>query len=146
MCSRRWSDDSGSAALEFMSVGLLLTIPLIYLVIALAQLQAGALAVEGAARNAARTVALHGEAGIPTAQVATELALADAGLAGATHGMAVDCAGDCAAPGGRVTVEVRAEIPLPLVPAVLDLDTALAVPVASVSTQPVSLHATKEAP
>lgn len=146
MCSRRWNDDTGSAALEFMTVGLLLTVPLVYLIIALAQLQAGALAVEGAARNAARTVALHGADAAAMTTTATELALADAGIADAEHSTVIDCGGDCATPGGTVTVSVEALIPLPLMPPFLGLDEALAVPVTATAVQPVSLHVVTEGP
>ena len=144
MFSRRWNDDTGSAALEFISVGMLLIVPLVYLVIALAQLQAGALAAEGAARNAARTIALHGENGMHAAEATVALALADAGLAGAPYDIHVDCGGDCQAPGGSITISVTAQIPLPLVPQALDLDTALAIPISASSTQPISLHAPAE--
>ena len=47
-------DETGTAALEFITVGLILLVPLVYLVLALASLQAGTFAVEGAARQAAR--------------------------------------------------------------------------------------------
>ena len=52
---RRGGDDErGSAVLEFLVVGVLLTLPVFYLVITLARLQAGAYAVSGAAREAGR--------------------------------------------------------------------------------------------
>ena len=44
----------GSAALEFITAGFLLLIPLVYLILAMAALQGGALSVEGASRQAAR--------------------------------------------------------------------------------------------
>ena len=142
----RLSNDDGSAALEFITVGMLLTVPLVYLVIVLAQLQAGALAVEGAARNAARAVAMHGEQALAGATVTTEFALRDAGVAGAEHRLVVDCGGDCAAPGGTVSVTVEALIPLPLVPAVLGLDSSLAIPIQATALQPVSLHTVTDQP
>src|SRR5688572_20407131 len=56
--SRRWTDsladDSGSASLEFVTVGLLLLVPIVYLVLTLSALQSAALAVDGAARQATR--------------------------------------------------------------------------------------------
>ncbi|HSP76545.1 MAG TPA: hypothetical protein VLO31_10065, partial [Cryobacterium sp.] len=53
---RAWADraERGSASLEFITAGLILLVPLVYLVLAMAALQGGALAVEGAARQAAR--------------------------------------------------------------------------------------------
>ncbi|MDQ1574531.1 MAG: hypothetical protein QOH44_2090, partial [Actinomycetota bacterium] len=40
-------DDGGSAALEFITAGLLLLVPLVYLILAMAAIQGGALSVEG---------------------------------------------------------------------------------------------------
>lgn len=141
MSLKSWTSDDGSASIEFITIGMLLTIPLVYLVLVLAQLQAGALLTEGIARNAARTVAMHGEAGIASAETTALLALSDAGFEGAEASMTVDCGeAGCDQANGRVTVTVTVVVPLPLVPSVLDLDTALAIPVSANATQPVSAH------
>lgn len=50
--------ESGSASLEFVTVGVILLVPLVYLVLAVAAIQAGVLATEGAARHAARVYSL----------------------------------------------------------------------------------------
>ena len=55
--SSRWISrlsDDGSASLEFITVGLLLLVPLVYLVLTIAAVQGAALGVEGAARQASR--------------------------------------------------------------------------------------------
>ena len=54
----RLAQEHGSASLEFLTVGIILLVPLVYLVLALAAIQAGALGVEGAARQAARVAVL----------------------------------------------------------------------------------------
>lgn len=142
--SRRWTDlaaDDGSASIEFLTIGMLLTIPLVYLVLAMAQLQAATLATEGAARQAARMVATadsHG-AGLAAADAAIAVALADLGL----EPTAVDVAcaptpADCTTRGGTVQVAVEVTVPLPLVPPVLDLDVGLSVPIMAQAAQPVS--------
>lgn len=142
--SRRWSElagDEGSASIEFLTVGMLLTVPLVYLVLAMAQLQAATLATEGAARQAARMVATadsHGE-GLAAADAAIVVALADLGL----EPTAIDVAcgptpSDCTTRGGTVQVAVEVTVPLPLVPPVLDLDVGLSVPVTAQAAQPVS--------
>lgn len=142
--SRRWTElagDEGSASIEFLTVGMLLTIPLVYLVLAMAQLQAATLATEGAARQAARMVATadsHGE-GLAAADAAIAVALADLGL----EPTAVDVAcgptpSDCTTRGGTVQVAVEVTVPLPLVPPVLDLDVGLSVPISAQAAQPVS--------
>lgn len=142
--SRRWSElagDEGSASIEFLTVGMLLTVPLVYLVLAMAQLQAATLATEGAARQAARMVATadsHG-AGLAAADAAIVVALADLGL----EPTAIDVAcgptpSDCTTRGGTVQVAVEVTVPLPLVPPVLDLDVGLSVPITAQAAQPVS--------
>lgn len=142
--SRRWSElagDEGSASIELLTVGMLLTVPLVYLVLAMAQLQAATLATEGAARQAARMVATadsHG-AGLAAADAAIVVALADLGL----EPTAIDVAcgptpSDCTTRGGTVQVAVEVTVPLPLVPPVLDLDVGLSVPITAQAAQPVS--------
>ena len=49
--------DEGSAALEFILVGLVLLVPIVYLVVALGAIQGQALGVETGARQLARTIA-----------------------------------------------------------------------------------------
>ena len=72
---RRWSDDDGgSASLEFVTAGMILLLPLVYLVLTMASIQAGALAVEGAARQAVRVFVQAGS----TRQAEAEAAMARA--------------------------------------------------------------------
>ena len=62
--SRRWIEaEDGSASLEFITAGMLLLLPLVYLVLTMAAIQAGAFAVEGAARQAARVYVQSGTVG-----------------------------------------------------------------------------------
>ncbi len=141
--SSRWADDAGSASLEFLTVGVLLLVPLVYLVLALGQIQHAVLGVEGAARHAARAVAQapSHDAGIAAADRALRVAMSDAGLeAGAVH-VEIVCAphpASCATRAGSVTVQVDATVPLPLAPPVLALDAGVGVPVSARAVQPVS--------
>ena len=137
------ADDEGSASLEFITAGLLLLLPLVYLVLTMAQLQAGAFAVEGAARQAARVYvqsATVAEANA-AAQRAIEFAFADYGLDTDTVTVSVSCSprpANCLTRRGLVTIQVSTTVPLPLVPPVLDLDVPLSVAVNSTATQQVS--------
>ena len=125
-------DERGSASLEFLTVGMLLLVPIVYLVLALASVQGGALAVEGAARQAARIAVQSGDLSLAESAVdrAVRVTLADYG---------VDAA--CDAPGTRVRVSVEARVPLPLVPDVLELGLVGSVPVEASATQTVSRFA-----
>ena len=135
--------DEGSASLEFITAGMLLLLPLVYLVLTMAQLQAGAFAVEGAARQAARVYvqsATTAEANA-AAQRAIEFALADYGLDTDAVTVSVSCSprpANCLTRRGLVTIQVSTTVPLPLVPPVLDLDVPLSVAVNSTATQQVS--------
>ncbi|NYG99583.1 Flp pilus assembly protein TadG [Schumannella luteola] len=136
-------DERGSATLEFLTAGMLLLIPLVYLVIALAQLQAGAFAAEGAARQAARVYVRADtvEDARSAAERAVRVGLADYGIDPATASVRVTCdpdPDDCLTRGGEVAVALELVVPLPLVPTALDADVPAGVPMRASATQPVS--------
>ncbi|RQP09295.1 MAG: hypothetical protein EAS51_12085 [Microbacteriaceae bacterium] len=147
--ARRWADgrvlreEAGSASLEFITAGVLLLVPLVYLVLVVSAVQAGSLGVEGAARQAGRVFVqapteAHARA---AAERAIRVTLADYGLDPAEAQVAVTCRpdpSDCLSRRGFVTVELAAVVPLPFAPPVLGLDVALAVPVRAVATEQVS--------
>ncbi|MBN9606508.1 MAG: 1-hydroxy-2-methyl-2-(E)-butenyl 4-diphosphate synthase [Actinomycetales bacterium] len=153
--SRRWAerlarrllaDDGGSATLEFLTVGLLLLVPTVYLVLALAAVQAGAFGVEGAARQAARVYVQAGDVGAANAAAerAVAVTLADYGLDAGGAEVSVSCRpdpGDCLRRHGFVTVRVSARVSLPLAPPVLSLQLPVAIPLSSVATEQVSRFA-----
>lgn len=136
------SADDGSAALEFVTTGLLLLVPLVYLVLALAAVQAGALAAEGAARQAARVFVQAPTAEEATARAAraVDFGLADYGIAPDAASVTVSCSSPVSCPSRNavVTVTVRVDVALPLVPDVLDLTRAASVPVQATARQQVS--------
>jgi hypothetical protein len=141
--SRRWIDDGGSASLEFVTVGVILLIPLVYLVLTMAAIQAGALAAEGAARQAARVFVQSANLGSAQASAATavEFALADHGVDPDSASIVVTCRpnpGACLTRRGFVTVTVDFSVPLPLAPAVLTGGFPLSIPVHATATQQVS--------
>jgi Flp pilus assembly protein TadG len=118
------SRDEGSAALEFVTAGFLLLIPLVCLVLAMAAIQGGALSVEGASRQAARVFVQAADAGSAQAraQTAVDFALDDFGLGAAESSVKISCHPNptvCLTRRGFVTVTVTASVPLPLVPNVL---------------------------
>jgi len=117
-------EDGGSAVVEFVWLTVVLLLPLVYLVVTLARVQAAAFAVDGASRAAARAVtsAPDEETGRRRALDAVGLALRDQGFdvdpAAVTR---VTCAASgCLTPASRVGVEVVVDVGLPAVPAVLD--------------------------
>ena len=135
--------DGGSASLEFITAGLILLVPLVYLVLTVAAIQAGALAAEGAARQAARvyvTASSDGDARSRAAQ-AIDFTLADYGIDTARSHVSISCTPapqNCLARHGFVTVAIEVAVPLPLAPAAVSVDAPLAVRVGSTATQQVS--------
>jgi hypothetical protein len=110
--------ERGSAVVEFVFLGVLMLVPLIYLVLTLARVQAGAYATSQAAREAGRVyvTAESDEVGSARARSAAELAFADQGFAGAGS-LTLRCDGSpCLRPEGRVEVTAAVAVPLPLVP------------------------------
>jgi Flp pilus assembly protein TadG len=141
--SRRWTDEAGSASLEFITAGMILLVPLVYLILVMSAVQAGALAVEGAARQAARVYVQSESPGAASAAAerAIRFALEDYGLDGDSASVSVSCSPNpakCLTRQGFVTVSVGVSVSLPLVPPVLDLHLPLAIPLSAAATQQVS--------
>ncbi|NMR29960.1 hypothetical protein HGO92_09695 [Arthrobacter sp. SF27] len=107
----------GSAVVEFVFLGALLLVPVVYFVIAVAQVQGSSFAVVSAADYAAKVfvaadtpAAAHGQA-----EQAALLSVQDFGFGPGDLGMAISCGGGaCLDPGSTVTVNVSLEVPLPL--------------------------------
>jgi hypothetical protein len=124
--------ERGSALVELVVLEALLVVPLIYLVITLARVQAGSFAVATAAREAGRAyvTASSGPAAPVRADAAARVAFEDQGFGGGEGQVAVRCeASPCLSPDAHLWVEARVRVPLPLVPgfarAVLPLDVTL---------------------
>jgi hypothetical protein len=136
-------DEQGSAALEFITAGLLLLIPLVYLILAMAALQGGALSVEGASRQAARVFvqAPTAASGSARATTAVDFALDDFGIKHGSAKVTITCRPKptkCLTRRGFVTVRVIVSVPLPLVPSALSVSTPLSIPMSATSTEQVS--------
>jgi hypothetical protein len=114
--------DDGSALVELVWLGILLLVPVLWIVLSVFEVQRGAFAVTSAARLAARAYALADTdaAGREQARAAIRQALDDQGGQAQAFTFDVRCAsGDCHQPGAVITVDVRSGVQLPLLPAVL---------------------------
>ncbi|MHA7274982.1 hypothetical protein ACX80O_00410 [Arthrobacter sp. Hz1] len=112
-------EESGSAVVEFVFLGLVLLVPVIYFVLTIGQLQAGSFAVVGAADQAAKIYVTEESTAqaAPRARQAALLVLGDFGFDPSAAEINIRCTGDCLTPGSSVTVEVRLGISLPFMPA-----------------------------
>lgn len=118
--------EDGSAAVEFVFLGVLLLIPLIYLIITAGQVQGAAYAMVGAADHAAKVYAAAGPGEAPGEQAtaAAELALADFGFDPQALELQISCSPECGVPGSTVTVTAAMSVPLPIVGSLPGLDLA----------------------
>ncbi|QZY28424.1 hypothetical protein [Nocardioides coralli] len=114
--------DGGSALVEVVWLGVLLLVPVLWIVLSVFEVQRGAFAVTGAARSAARAYALADSdvAGIERARSAIRQSLVDQGGPDQQFRFDISCdATPCHTPGAVITVQVWSRVRLPLLPAVL---------------------------
>lgn len=118
---RERRDQSGSVVIEVVWLAVLLLVPLVYVVLAVYEVQRGAFAATAAARAAGRAYVLAPTPadGELRARAAGRVALADQGVDDGRSVMTVRCRPACLAPGSVVLVRVRHQVALPLLPAVL---------------------------
>ncbi len=110
--------ERGSAIIEFHFLGLLLMVPLIYVLLAVLDVQRASYGVTQAAREAGRIFVATGNES--AARLAAQVALADQGLAADAADISIRCsAAPCYQPGAQVTVTVGSTVRLPFVPEVL---------------------------
>lgn len=122
------TDERGTALVEFTWLGILLLVPLVYIVLAVFEVQRAAFAVSAAARSAGRAYVLAPtEAdGMARARASAAVALADQGLSLGSGSLVVSCRpdpGDCLSPGSVVSVDVVCPVRLPLMPSALGVNT-----------------------
>lgn len=126
---QRGTGDDGSAIIEFVFVAVLVMVPLVYLIVAVASVQRDRLGVANAAREAGRAYATSaGTAeGMSRARAAAQIAYTDAGLGAAVDVTFVAAGAACdaarieptLAAGAVFTVCVVRQSDLPAVPTVL---------------------------
>ena len=139
--TRRDRGEDGSALVELSWLGILLLVPMLWIVVSVFEVQRGAFAVSGAARAAGRAYALAptDAEGRARAQAAARQALADQGVDDAPLDVEITCTPyphDCHNGTSVITVVVSSRVDLPLMPAMLGgeapsfaLDSTHAVPI-----------------
>lgn len=106
--------DDGRATLEFVTVAVVLMVPLVYVMLTVFELQRAAFAATAAAREAGRAYVTAADAGdaLARAQAAADLALADQLPGSPVASLSVDA--ETLTPGESVRVTVRYDVSLPL--------------------------------
>lgn len=124
--TRRPRDERGSALVELSWLGILLLVPILWIVMSVFEVQRGAFGVSGAARAAGRAYALAPDdaTGQARAEAAARRALDDQGVHEPVE-VTVTCTPhphDCHAGTSVITVTVASRVDLPLMPEVLGGD------------------------
>jgi hypothetical protein len=119
--------EDGSALVELSWLGILLLVPMLWVVVSVFEVQRGAFAVSGAARAAGRAYALapSDAAGRARAEAAARQALADQGVGSAPLEVRITCTPypqDCHRGTSVITVVVASRVDLPLMPEILGGD------------------------
>ena len=120
-------DERGSALVELTWLGILLLVPMLWIVVSVFEVQRGAFAVSGAARAAGRAYALAPDdtMGRQRAEAAARQALADQGVGEAPLDVRISCTPyprDCHSGTSVITVVIASRVDLPLMPEVLGGD------------------------
>jgi len=111
--------EAGSASIEFIVVAVAIILPLIYIAITVLTLNAAQFASNQAARESVRAfvTSTAGTSGSQQAVVAAKLAFSDHGLTESIPEISITCEHfTCLTPGGKVSVEITSQVPLPFVP------------------------------
>jgi Flp pilus assembly protein TadG len=135
--------ERGSAALEFILLGLVLLVPLVYVVVALGMVQGQALGAEAGARHIARAVstATNADDARGRADLVLESVADEYGMDAASVDLSLTClpaGSSCPEPGATLIVTLATRVALPLVPPVLGLDRLASIPIEATSAQKVS--------
>jgi hypothetical protein len=117
---RERRDETGTVLVEIVWLAVLLLVPLVYVVLAVFEVQRSAFAATAAARAAGRAfvMAPSADEAETRARLAGQVALADQGLDGSRSAMTLDCRPACLVPGSTVHVVLRTQVVLPLLPPV----------------------------
>lgn len=114
--------EEGSALVEFVWLGMLLLVPLVYVLLAVFDVQSAAFGASAASRAAGRAYALADTdaEGLVRARAAATVALADQGVDQQVDlQISCDPAPPCHRRGSTIVVRVSSRVVLPLVPAAL---------------------------
>ncbi|MEV0799078.1 hypothetical protein AB0I34_15365 [Kribbella sp. NPDC050281] len=117
----RARDERGSAVVEFSWLALLLMVPLIYVMLAVFDVQRASYGATAATRAAGRAfvivpAGLSEDEARSRAFEAARLAMKDQGVQLTSDQLTISCDPACLEPGSTVTVTLATDVPLPFIP------------------------------
>ncbi|MEU4195061.1 hypothetical protein AB0E69_24385 [Kribbella sp. NPDC026611] len=118
---RRRLDERGSAVVEFSWLAILLMVPLVYVMLAVFDVQRASYGATAATRAAGRAFIIvpdgvSEDEARARAFAAAQLAMQDQGLPLSPGQLSITCNPACLQPGSTVTVTLDTEVRLPLIP------------------------------
>lgn len=118
------SGERGSALVEFTWIGLLLLLPLVYVIVTVFTVQRSAYGATEAARSAGRAFILSPDVATARQRAydAARLSMSDQGVAISPSNVVIVCRPtpqSCLQPGSSIEVRIHVDVRLPLVPDVL---------------------------
>lgn len=137
---RRRHDQRGSAVVEFSWLAILLLVPLMYVMLAVFDVQRASYGATAATRAVGRAFVIGPkDTGEDEARArafeAARVAMADQGMELTPEQLSISCEPACLEPGSTVTVDLDTSVPLPLIPNALGGDRP-AVRISSRHTEP----------
>lgn len=105
--------DSGTAVIEFIFASIVLLIPVVYLMLAISQLQAASYATTSTAISASRIAARDANPSERRAHQVADMHFTDFGLADVPITIDYSCSGSCGQAGSLVTARVETKVSLP---------------------------------
>ncbi|WP_129667387.1 pilus assembly protein [Phytoactinopolyspora endophytica] len=130
---RRFRDERGGAIVEFHLLGLLLLVPVVYVLLATLEVQRSSYGVTQAVREAGRLYVTTGDEA--AARTAASVALRDQGLGLGDVSLTFSCtANPCFQPGAEITVTASTDVAVPFVPDLLAGTVNAHIPVSATHT------------
>ena len=127
-----WSADEGNAVIEFIIIGVLVLIPMAYLVLCVMRVQAATFASTQAVREAGRAFnsADSVRQGHVSARTAARLAFSDQGFEFPEAALRISCpASPCLAAGSVAEISLNWQVLLPWIPAGLSSEVSVPIEV-----------------
>ena len=118
---RRAFEDQGSAVLEFLIIGLLVLVPLLYVLLTVLRVESAVMASTQAVREAGRAfmMADSSSQGRLQALAAARLAMADQGFDMSAASLSITCGQTCLAPSSSAHIRLDWRVNLPWIPATI---------------------------
>lgn len=105
--------DSGTAVIEFIFASIVLLIPVVYLMLAISQLQAASYATTSTAISASRIAARDANPSERRARDVADMHFTDFGLSDVPVTIDYSCSGPCGRSGSLITARVETKVSLP---------------------------------